>query len=492
MKYIINDRGLVIFQGENAGYFDNGLCPVQQTAGGKMGFINTSGIYAIPAIYDSVGSFENGVALVRNNGKIGAINRDGKVIIPLIYDNSEDVPRPHDGVLCIHMAKYKTMCIDVCGNELFTIDAFVNDFSEGMASIKTSNAYGVIDINGRYVVPLGKFDYISDFKYGVARVQKGYKWGFINRNGETIVPIKYDSIYGEPYIVVTGIIGDAGGYIDVRNGKEIIPVSIPIKNLSSRCVDLFLSTDNMVRIQVSNDETVFYNLEKCSLTKISALRYNASRYSEGLCCVQDKNTGKIGFIDKNGAFVIPCVFEEANWTYEFHFGSCAMGCNMIDRNGNILRTIPKGERIHHMADGYYHHYTDKPYSPNHPYCEYLLNSKGEIIYKGYAIKSEKTFPLAVKEGNNIGNKWGFIDKFGNIVIPYQFIEPYTFYDGFATIDEPIRNTTTIKRDDDWETEKQRMKMESKQRAQKVKTKQTGCFTILFILALVAFTFHILG
>lgn len=101
----------------------------------------------------------------------------------------------------------------------------------------TDYKWGVKDINGKEIVPVGKYDWIDGFDHGLARVRTsgniGYtqntvlsidsetgevvtgrdaltafeeknrkahpeqyaKWGIINENGEEVLPLEYDSVW---------------------------------------------------------------------------------------------------------------------------------------------------------------------------------------------------------------------------------------------------------------------------------------------------------
>jgi hypothetical protein len=57
---------------------------------GLYGVIKDDGIITIPASYEYISDFRNGVALAKKNGKYGYINYKGQVIIPFIYDELKE------------------------------------------------------------------------------------------------------------------------------------------------------------------------------------------------------------------------------------------------------------------------------------------------------------------------------------------------------------------------------------------------------------------
>ena len=65
--------------------------------------------------------------------------------------------------------------------------------------------WGVVDRNGKEIVPFGTYDWIDTFDQGLARVKigrssnsikdSGNKWGIINTSGEVVLPVEYDNIW---------------------------------------------------------------------------------------------------------------------------------------------------------------------------------------------------------------------------------------------------------------------------------------------------------
>ena len=437
MKYIINSKGKTIFSCPDAGHFSGGqgLCSVK--VNGKWGYINTEGQIVIPCIYDNVEPFKNGVAVVCKDNLWGVINSSGKELVPLKFKDLDYQIAIHENIICYNIGDDNNriyQVVDILGNHLFSIESLTTfEFHEGIAIIWKNYEEGhyAIDCKGNIFIPLGKYDDILNFKNGVARVSKNKKYGFIDHKENIIVPIEYDLIidnYGFP--VHTAIKGKYHGYIDVRNGKIVFPISLSGKDDH---VISFGSSDNMVCLEV-NGTTFFYNLDDCNLISCAEFGHTF-RFSEGLCAVTDRQTGKLGFINKQGVLEIPCLFNQRFCACEFHGATCAMDSCIIDKKGKTILSIPSGSYIKYMNQMYILKKNDYPVE------EKLLTLNGKTIYTGYQIDDlNKEFPIAVKKDNNLDSKWGNIDINGNVVIPYQFLESASFTDGFATIDEPVQQT----------------------------------------------------
>jgi hypothetical protein len=111
----------------------------------QYGFMDTKGVLAIPAQYQSVRGFSNGLAIVKQNNKYGMIDKQGKPVLPAEYD-------------------------DILG------------FSEDMSVIKKDNLYGFIDKTGKVVIPPA-YTYASSFDGGNAFVQKDGQYFYIDKKG---------------------------------------------------------------------------------------------------------------------------------------------------------------------------------------------------------------------------------------------------------------------------------------------------------------------
>ena len=138
--------------------FSNGFAAVCD--GKKWGYINKQGKVVISLKYEGADEFEKGSGAVFRNRKFGLINRQGKLVVPIKYYDSPN------------LSSYK-----------------------GLYNISGKDGVGVIDSNGKIIVPAAKYDYIMFFREGLALVGKKiggeFKGGFINKKGKLVIPIKY-------------------------------------------------------------------------------------------------------------------------------------------------------------------------------------------------------------------------------------------------------------------------------------------------------------
>jgi len=92
------------------------FCNYGRDGDGLCGFIDSEGNIAVPAKYDGIDSFAEGLAPVSIDEKWGFVDAKGHEVIPPAYDN-------------------------------------VSQFSEGLAAVERDGAWGYIDKTGKVVIP---------------------------------------------------------------------------------------------------------------------------------------------------------------------------------------------------------------------------------------------------------------------------------------------------------------------------------------------------
>ena len=241
-KESADDKKYVIF------WIEKGLLVKKARYGFKK-----DGAVVIPAIYDIVDDFREGLALVRLNGKSGFIDKTGKEIVPLNYEEAYSFSEGLAGVKLndkwrfvdktgkeVILLKYeeaysfidglalvrfngKYGFIDKTGKEIVPLkyeEAY--SFREGMASVCLNDKYGFIDKTGKEVIPLKYDDVNHFFEEGLAKVQLNGKYGFVDKTGKELVPLKYDLVDFFREDLATVMINDKWGFVD-KTGKEIVP-----------------------------------------------------------------------------------------------------------------------------------------------------------------------------------------------------------------------------------------------------------------------------
>jgi hypothetical protein len=154
-------------------------------------------------------------------------------------------------------------------------------------------------------------------------------------------------------------------------------------------------------------------------SKIQPIFDDALPFSEGLAAVQVGD--KWGFVDPNGRIVIAPRFDNAFYFYEGVASvNIASGDFLIDRKGKVITAkFGKFEPALNIAEG------RVPMSRGDHFG--FLDFRGqEVIAPIYDAIREFSGGLAraSKDG-----KWGYIDRYGKVVIPIQLDQAGSFYAG---------------------------------------------------------------
>lgn len=327
---IARDRGIDVTVSE-------GMVIVKQTVNGnsdKFGFMDTSGNLAVPAKYDRVHEFSEGLAAVyeirtyqdntvipgmsvtMEDCKIGFIDKTGKTVIPMIYE-------------------------DVSSTTTVWTDARTGTqkkgFSEGLISVKKDGKWGVIDKQGNTVIAF-KYDLpIGSFHNGLASYSTGGKSGFINQSGKVVISAAYDYVrdFVNGYAIVanydrTSQHGDMlYGAINTQ-GKLVVPIKY-----------LYMSEfhDGMACVSDQSYGAGKYGYVNTCGTLVVPIQYTtAHSFSNGLAmvAVEDERfsapvvQARYGYINTQGKTVIPLKYSYAT---SFSNGIAAVHLNMPDHIG---------------------------------------------------------------------------------------------------------------------------------------------------------------
>ena len=387
--------------------------------------------------------YEKSVLKYKENGKYGLINLSGKKITKPIYDD-------------IQALEYK----------------------EGMLTVKQNDKFGIININGDEIIKV-KYDGIQADQYSLnenhnkkagfivsIKTNDGYKFGYINYKGKTLLETEYNEIARINYInddesvyLVAFKNGQAGlfknkskvlenEYEDIqfdninnllilqRNGKQGVS-DLDGKKIIQLEYDNIIITGNSINAQKGDKVTVF-NSEGEKLKNsnfISVLETDNKNYfitidkneNYGVIDKDDnviidnkytfidylfdnyfvaQNEQKIGIVDDKGKEVIKFdydVLQKIEGTDLFQ-GIKNENIDLIDKNMKKILTM-KNAQID-IKENYIKIYN----SEDRKYLKY----DGKEVSNINVIKEAKLF---AKKSNN---KWGFVDKNGNIKIQYTY------------------------------------------------------------------------
>lgn len=159
------------------------LIPVKRD--GLWGFIDEAGNEVIPAKYDEVWSFSEGLSRVKKGDKCGYIDATGREVIPLKYSNA-------------------------------------GAFSEGLAWAFENGKGGYINTDGSVAIPFGDYTTVWPFSEGLAAVRRAAdnKVMFIDRTGRQAIDTLYDD--GGRFGWVDGLYVQPGAAEVTLNGESFV------------------------------------------------------------------------------------------------------------------------------------------------------------------------------------------------------------------------------------------------------------------------------
>lgn len=171
--------------------------------GGKWGLINTSGIEVRSCLFDKIGDFKGGYAIVesgqRPKARKGVVSKNGTQVMPIVYGA---VFLLKTGILAARTSTSPFALFDYNGKRLtpFSLNVQSFEMAENCFSVAQVNEQdntigktGVMDNTGKLIIPYN-YDRIANFSEGLAIVTIDDKYGAIDKTGKLVIPVQYDFI----------------------------------------------------------------------------------------------------------------------------------------------------------------------------------------------------------------------------------------------------------------------------------------------------------
>ncbi|MCL1808429.1 MAG: WG repeat-containing protein [Clostridiales bacterium] len=337
----------------------------------------------------------------------------------------------------------------------------VQQFSEGMAAVMLDGKWGFIDKAGNEVVP-PEYEVVRQFSEGMAAVKSGDwrtgKWGFIDKAGNVAVPFSYDGAGSFSDGLARVTIDGKCGYID-KNGD----VAIPLEYDSAGDFSEGLAAVNVGAVNHGFDYTEggkwgFIDKEGrmvvptiydgLHLVPTTDGNLSVDGYHEGFAAVMTivENKGKWGFIDRTGDVVVPVEYEAV---FPFSDGMALIAINIfydyidfavVDSSGTEIVQPSKFNLINNYAEGLAAVRNDIWVDGKWGFIDKVGNEILPFEYDEVGVGfSEGLAAVSVGEHNENGSireyvgKWGFIDSDGNTIIPMKYDYATEFEEGLAAV-----------------------------------------------------------
>jgi hypothetical protein len=275
----------------------------------KYGYMDEYGNIVCKAQFDFAGDFINGIARVgisdnnassKDNSMLyGFINCKGQFIVPVKYlyawDFNEELAlvMDEDGSMYYINEHGNRAEQKIIGPKFFTNGVAPQVIGGDSTSFisKPEELWSYVNSSGERVTDK-KFEYAGEFDDGVAVVKSSGKYGIIDINFNTVINYLYDDLYKIDQKMFAAKLGQKWGIIDINNNI--------IADFNFFDIGMFSNGYAPVRKEQNVGAYMDYNGNIVMDSKFGMV-YS---FTNGVACVSDKDTGMYGVIDVLGEYII--------------------------------------------------------------------------------------------------------------------------------------------------------------------------------------------
>lgn len=368
---LVNSEGELIYTAENdAAYTAENLGYYSVKKGTLYGiYFFTGKTKKRTAVeFDRIYTDGYGAIMASKNNKMGIFNLEGEQITPFVYDN--DYIAQFSGIGYRVTKNKKRGVIDKLGNEIIPPiydDVSISfNLSDDGFKVKTDNTYGIINKDGKVIVPV-KFAHISSIRKDYIVVTPQGKMGMYDKNGNNLVPAKYKNIkQTATYNSTIVVLEDMNGSFNFLN--KTTKISLP-----ERVIEYG------------------YVMDESKLKSPIGLM--------GLLYLKSKN-GKIGLLNElNGTLDVPMIYDEIIQYTELTEGHL---CFSVRKGKNYGLINEKNEVLIPII-----------YSA---ISLTLATSTADLSNNPESQPTPNDFQVVVAKGN----KYGTVNLKNEVVIPLQY------------------------------------------------------------------------
>lgn len=452
--------------------------PLPFRQGDGFTFLNPDQSSAIAKVWEEASPFYNGYAEVKENERVGIIDPSGQYILRPLYEEiirgdqwqvkrsgkwylfqPESRTWSKEGYLSISplqggLFRVETpegyTVLDSNAQELFPdryewLDHFYHESGEftDLILLRSSDGRGLANWCGEIVLP-PEYQRIGLVHDQWAVVMKGYKFGLIDLEGNFTIPCEYTNLYPPSEGLVPAKLGHLWGFLN-PTGKIVLPFRYGAVNRSGffkgqAGVSLH---GEWVMIDRQGRENLLVSKPWINLGELSEGMVAAARFSE------EKDL-KYGFVDPEGNTKIDFSYDKA---FAFEGGLAVVGLRnalgnsvvnpmrfgIIDRQGKMV--VPIALERPHIAEilrdslnqfGSISWYEGlrrfRIYKDGRTRkCRNDLINKLLLKYDGF--RCNQAGLIAIRKGD----KWGFCDATGKVIIPLLYDRVECFNHGLAKV-----------------------------------------------------------
>lgn len=379
----------------------------------KWGFINREGVEVLKPVYDSLSTFEDGVAEIKINGEKGWIDRDFNLLGGRTFEETREfgqnglAPVKADG-LWGFINKAGQMVVEPQFDEL-------GEFSDGTALASVAGHWGSIDSEGNWLIE-PEFDELLDFADGMAAARifvpklRSARWGYINRDGQWVIKPTFEKARSFTYGTADVKSDSKWGRIDAEGNWVIEP----------RFDDIERWSEELSRAEHEGHQGVIDDAGKWLLQP---------EYDEFKLGKDDMiwlwRDGKMGFAKTDGTLLVkPDKYDEIG---DFDpklstlYAKIKSRYGILDRDGNeLVAPVLTGSTYFDSRNNGYRIAKSK-----RKWGILDMNKGNWIIEPEFDDFRTESTPAIVWFQKD--DKWGLMDLSGKWVLPPVF-DNYKFYD----------------------------------------------------------------
>ena len=392
---------------------------------GKYGLLNINGKEITKPIYDQISAiaYKEGMLLIKQDDKCGVININGKIVIPVEYETitadnyySEKnlykttgfiVSKKTDEGYRYGYINYKgKKILDTQYTEIERVTEIQDDNNVYIVALKDGQA-GLLK-NSKVLLNYEYEDISYNLYNDVFVIQRNSKQGITDRKGNIKIQPEYDNIlFGGIYINAKK--DNKLEVLDLNGNKtenQEILSKIPTKDGKHYIIS---GEDEIYKITDEN-ENVIIDKGYSYIEEIKDNHYIVA------------NNNKNGIIDLSGKANIDLkynsIFKIENTELIQANISSKNSITLIDKNMKVLASMENAKV--EVQDNYVRIYSDT----DNKYFD----------YEGKELSAKDVFPNNKLYAKKINEKWGFVDKDGNLKVQneYDMVTEFNEY-GFAGI-----------------------------------------------------------
>lgn len=369
----------------------------------KRGLMDYKGDILIPAEYDQLNDYSNGVYKAVKDKKVGILNREGKVLIPLEYDS---------------------------------VDTFAFTFKD-LFKVEKDGKKGVVNRQNKVIIPI-VYEFVDYIHKLIEVVTPERKFGLYTPEGEVVAPVEYDWIKrsetkGSRMLL---LIKD-GKYTMVGNDNKLLyKDEFTGMDLLYDSEQLMNPDNNGNAFRIVKDAKGKFGLFEENVGKVTVSPAYDGLYQKLEAGKQTfivaKKGKKFGVIDALDKEIVPFVYDSINFNRVIQDGADVLSMKIVARKGKKYGAVNlKNEaKIPFEYDELVRVAYQGLYKARQKGKYLLLDSNGKILNPGpfdEITPFEKSSSYVFKDGKMYSmNSTGRVSGVGVAMQPHI---------GFATFDD---------------------------------------------------------